>query len=280
MRGRGSRRRKAVRDPHLLYSAAVQSVDADLDFLERVYARRNETPFRLLREDFCGTAALACEWVRRGIDHHAWGVDLHRPTLAWSREHYVPRLGGAATRLHLLCRDVRRADAPRVDVVAALNFSYQVFKTRADLGRYFAQVRRSLRPGGMFFLDALGGTETATAVTERRRIAASTAFDGTAVPAFTYVWEQARFNPVDHAFVCHIHFHLGDGTRLRRAFTYEWRLWTLPELRELLAEAGFESSEVYVEGWDQGAEEGDGIFRRRTAFENDAGWIAYVVGLT
>jgi hypothetical protein len=98
------------------------------------------------------------------------------------------------------------------------------------------------------------------------------------VPAFTYIWEQAKFNPIDHEIVCHISFRLRGGKKLRRAFTYHWRLWTLPELREILAEAGFAGSDVYVEGWDDDADETDGVFRKRARFENQAGWVAYVVG--
>jgi hypothetical protein len=48
-------------------------------------------------------------------------------------------------------------------------------------------------------------------------------------------------------------------------------------VREVLAEAGFRSSEVYVEGWNEDEDEPNGIFRRRVAFENEASWIGYVV---
>jgi hypothetical protein len=65
---------------------------------------------------------------------------------------------------------------------------------------------------------------------------------------------------------------------MERAFTYDWRLWTLPELQEILLEAGFQDAEVYMEGWDDEADEADGIFRRRTRFDNMAGWVGYVVG--
>ena len=109
---------------------------------------------------------------------------------------------------------------------------------------------------------------------------ASTARDGTRLPAFTYIWEQARFNPINHHILCYIHFKLADGTRLNRAFTYDWRLWSLPEIQELMLEAGFDSVEIYVEGWDEDEDETDGIFRRRKQFENQSGWVAYVVGLT
>lgn len=266
---------------HLLYTAAVQSVETDLDFMQRVYRKeRGGQRFRRLREDFCGTAALACEWVRRNPKNWAWGVDLDRATLDWGQTHYVPRLGRAARRLRFLCSDVLEVREPKVDVVVAQNFSYSVFKQREQLQQYFRRVRRSLLPGGMFFLDAFGGTESIIAISETRRIAVSTALDGSRVSAFTYVWEQARFNPIDHHIVCHIHFKLGGGIKLNRAFTYDWRLWTLPELRELLLDSGFEAAEVYVEGWDEKEEDTDGIYRRRTRFENDAGWVAYVIGLS
>jgi len=275
---RRKRANGAIPDRHLLYSAAVQSPDTDLDFFERVYRRRRSRGFRLLREDFCGTAALACEWVRRHPDSRAWGVDLDRRTLDWGVERYVPLLGPEAGRLELICGDVLEPREPKVDVVAAQNFSYCVFKERAQLARYFGVVRRSLRNGGMFFLDAYGGTEAICYAKENRPIEASRAFDGTRVPAFTYVWEQATFNPVDHHTVCHIHFRLRGGRRIRRAFTYDWRLWTLPELRELLLEAGFANADVYIEGWDDKADDTDGVYRRRARFENQSGWVAYIVG--
>jgi len=264
-------------DRHLLYSAAVQSPETDLDFFERVYRRVRGGGFRLLREDFCGTAALACEWVRRHPDSRAWGIDLDRDTLDWGRRRYVPTLGSEAGRLELIRANVLGVHEPKVDVVAAQNFSYFVFKHRADLLAYFKVVRRALRRDGMFFLDAYGGTEAICPATENRRIEASKAFDGTRIPAFTYVWEQASFNPVDHHTVCHIHFKLRGGRRLKRAFTYDWRLWTLPEVREALVETGFSTADVYVEGWDDDADDTDGVFRRRARFENQSGWVAYIV---
>jgi len=272
------KKRSAPLHRHYLYSAAVQSVEADLKFFRRVYKRNHGKLFRRFREDFCGTAVLACDWVRRGAKHEAWGIDLDRKTLDWGRKRYVPRLGEGASRLHLLCEDVCQVTEPKVDLIAALNFSYSVFKTREGLVGYFRQVRRSLAEGGVFVLDAWGGTEAMCEEVDKRKIEAETAFDGTKVPAFTYVWEQARFNPIDHEILCHIHFRLPDGTKLKRAFSYDWRLWTLPEMCELLAEAGFDSSEVYTEGWDDDEDEADGVFRRRTYFENQEGWVAYVVG--
>jgi hypothetical protein len=162
--------------------------------------------------------------------------------------------------------------------VTAFNFSYWVFGTRALLLDYFRAAHAALGRRGMLFLDTFGGTESECTLEEHTHIPRGRDLDGSVIPAFRYTWEQASFNPVDRRIVCHIHFEHA-GRRLRRAFSYDWRLWTLPELRELLAEAGFRDSRVYIEGWDEKADEPDGVFRLRTRFENEGGWIAYVVGL-
>ena len=277
---KNKKRKKVVTDRHLLYSAAVQSPEADLDFFVRVYKAKNGRTFRDFREDFCGTAALACEWVRRGKQNRSWGIDLDSKTLDWGRKRYVSMLKRKAERIELLQQDVMESTAPKVDVIAALNFSYSVFKTREQLRDYFRSARQGLREGGVFFLDAFGGTEAMCEDREKRKVASSKAFDGTKIPAFTYVWEQKEFNTVDHNIVCQIHFKLANGEKLDRAFHYDWRLWSLPELQELLREAGFKAAEVYLEGWDEEEDDTDGVFRRRTHYENQSGWVAYVVGLT
>jgi SAM-dependent methyltransferase len=266
-------------DRHILYEASVQCVEADIDFFERVFKKKRKRPLRYLREDFCGTAALACEFLRRHPDNTAIGVDLDQPTLDWGIRHHVSRLGDAARRLALFNEDVRTVRTPPVDLVAALNFSYSVFKTREELRLYFSQVRRSLNEEGVFILDAFGGTDAMDELEEDRKITSGTLPDGTPLPPFVYVWDQAKFNVVNHHILCHIHFKFHDGSRMKRAFTYDWRLWTLPELQEILLEAGFAKAEVYLEGWDDEEDEADGIFRRRKQFENMAGWVGYVVGL-
>jgi SAM-dependent methyltransferase len=266
-------------DRHRLYEASVQGVEYDLDFFARVYRSIRGRRFTRLREDFCGTAAMACAWALRGPRHRAWGVDLDRETLEWSRRHHLAHMRGAARRVTLLRADVRRARLPRVDVIAAFNFSYWVFHRRRELVGYFRAARRGLAPGGLMFANAFGGSEATGTLTESRRIPASQAADGRRVPPFTYVWEQARFNPVDHRLLCHIHFRLVDGRMRRRAFTYDWRLWTLPEIVDAMREAGFADARVYAEGWDDARHAPDDVYRRRVRFEQQESWLAVVVGV-
>ncbi|MCW8874544.1 MAG: class I SAM-dependent methyltransferase, partial [Gammaproteobacteria bacterium] len=66
-----------------------------------------------------------------------------------------------------------------------------------------------------------------------------------------------------------------DKSKMKRAFTYEWRLWTLPELQELLKEAGFSKVTVYWQGWDED-DEPDGDFQPATEADADPGWVCFL----
>lgn len=262
-------------DRHALYEVAVQGPEWDLDLLERLYRGRHARAPRRFREDFCSTAALAAAWVVRHRENRAWGVDLDAEPLAWARRHRLPHLREAARRVTLSRHDVRRPGAPAVDVACALNFSWWVFHRRADLLAYLRAARAGLAPGGVLVLNAFGGARAERALTERTRKAASCAADGSPVPAFTYVWEQARFEPLTRNLIAHIHFELRDGRVLRRAFTYDWRMYTLPEIREAALEAGFRGFEIWSEGWDAKRRTHTGVVHRRAHLDNDDCWIAY-----
>jgi cyclopropane fatty-acyl-phospholipid synthase-like methyltransferase len=272
------KKKKPIPDLHYLYEASVQSTGTDLDFAARIFKNKRKKTPNDLREDFCGTAALACEWVKRSPKHRAWGVDIDQPTLDWGVAHNVPMVGKNAGALTLLCDNVLTVKTPPVDLVMALNFSYCVFKTREMLRAYFKQVRKALNQDGLFVMDIYGGTEASGTKLEPRKVDAHIAADGTKVPAFQYIWDQAEYNVIDHHVVNYIHFKLPKVGKIEKAFTYDWRLWTLPELQEVLIEAGFKSAEVYLHDWTKNGESDD-IYRRRTTYENALGWVAYVVGI-
>jgi SAM-dependent methyltransferase len=268
-RKRTKKRRVGPRstDRHRLYEEAVQSPAEHVKFFDRVYELAHGRLPKLLREDFCGTALLSTEWVRTRPDNVAVGVDLDQPTLAWAEKHNLaPLSSDERRRITLLHADVRDTRKPKVDVVAALNFSYFEFKTREELRGYFKGVRKSLKPGGLFVLDMFGGWEAQMEVTDKTRNS-----------GFTYVWEQTKYDPLTHLTQFHIHFNFHGGGGIRKAFEYNWRLWTIPEVRELLEEAGFGSVHVYFEGIDPDTDEGNGEFELVTEAENCPGWIAMLV---
>ena len=254
-------------DRHVLYELSVQEPGADLDFAERMYKKiRGKSP-TLLREDFCGTAALSCEWARRRRRNVALGVDLDPEVLEWGRRHHLKRLGAAAERVTLVEADVLEVQRPKADLTLAMNFSYWVFKTRPELLRYVRSACRSLKPDGVMVLDAFGGSDSQLILQEKKRVKGR---------GFTYVWDHAAFNPMTNEITCHIHFEFANGRRMRRAFTYHWRLWSLVEVCEALHEVGFKTADVYWEG-DGEDGTGDGVFRHRRRAENSRSWIAYIV---
>ena len=255
-------------DVHALYQQAVQCVEAEIDFVDETFAKLRGRKAKHLREDFCGTANAACEWVRRRRTNRAVAVDLDAEVLEWGRRHNVEPLGRSAGRVELVNADVFAVDRGGMDVVIAMNFSYWILHTRAGLRRYFEQVRAALVEDGVFFLDAYGGYDAFREMKEK------TEHDG-----FTYVWDQAWYDPITGRNRCRIHFRFPDGSRIRDAFVYEWRLWTLPEIREVLAEAGFHDVTVYWQGTDHRTGEGNGKFAPAEHGEADAGWITYVTAL-
>lgn len=255
-------------DKHLLYQESVQAPDEDAKFFSRYYKRHTGRPLRAFREDFCGTALLSCEHVKLHDNNEATGVDLHGPTLDWAHKHNASKLSAAQReRLQLIQANVLDVQAPKADLIAALNFSFSVFKTREEMGRYMKSGFKGLKPGGLFVLDNWGGGQAQFLMKERKKL-----------KGFTYVWDQADFDPVSHDILCKIHFEFPDGTRQRNAFTYDWRLWTLPELQELMQDAGFTDIHVLWEGTDKESGEGNGVFRRVKRGGDEEAWIAYVIG--
>lgn len=258
---------------HDLYQQSVQCPEAEVEFVEKVYTKRFGVRPVKIREDFCGTAYTSCEWVRRRKGNVAVGLDLHGPTIRWGLEHNAKDLDAEQrSRLRLFKRNVLspNAEGRGVDAVLAMNFSYWVFQTRDSLRAYFASVKKSLKKKGLFYLDIMGGWESMKEQQERRR-----------QKGFTYVWDQAEFDPITNRIRCHIHFEFKrkggtQGPAMRKAFTYDWRLWTIPEVRELLAEAGFKASTVYWEG-DDGKGGGNGVFKPQKKGEACESFIAYIV---
>ena len=267
--GRRARARTSIgpksRDPHWLYQESVQSPEIHFGFFERAYRERNGRRPRSLKEDFCGTALLAAQWVDGHKDRTAIGVDLDGPTLEWGRKHNLaPLSDDARARIALRRDNVLHVAKPKADIVVALNFSYCIFRTRPALRAYFEAARRSLTPGGLFVIDMFGGWEAQKPMVERTRHR-----------GFTYLWELKHYDPVANFGHYCIHFEFRGGGGIRNAFTYHWRLWTLPEIREILVEAGFKDIDIYWEGFDLRSGYGNSVFRKVEKAKNSQGWIAF-----
>ncbi len=263
--------------PHRLrlYQQAVQHPQAEVAFALKAYAhhRGKIPPPTLLREDFAGSAAVAAAWVAFDADHQAMAIESHAPTVRWAGRHTLPALGRRADDLHLLHADVLAARGPKVDITLALNFSCFIYHTRDDLRAYFRHARRCLRDRGLLIIDAYGGPGAMRAGTQWRTVQPPDA------EPFEYGWEQRGYDAVTQKVDCRIHFRFVNGDARPNAFRYDWRLWSLTELRELMLEAGFAGVHIWCDRFDLAAGLADGQFRPRKSIPAREDFVAYVVGL-
>ena len=253
-------------DIHELYEESVQNVENEVEFMQTTFQELSGRKAYLFREDFCGTASAACQWVTQGREYQAIGVDISPSVLEWGRANRVARLPTEdQARVSLIESNVLTVETPKVDVLAAFNFSYWIFEERATMISYMRCCYDALKDDGVLFMDMFGGSESFEETKEK-----------TKQDDFTYIWEQAEFHPVTNHMQCYIHFKFPDGSKIKRAFSYAWRLYTAPELRDMLLEAGFSKVTVYWEGDDEDGE-GNGEFTPEDKGEADLAWIAYIV---
>ncbi|KAL9354118.1 hypothetical protein Peur_052088 [Populus x canadensis] len=165
------------------------------------------------------------------------------------------------------------------DIVCAFNYSCCCLHKRAELVLYFKHVLGVLsKKGGIFVMDLYGGTSSESKLRLQRRF-----------PNFTYIWEQAEFDIIGRKTRISLHFHLQKQQRkLRHAFSYSWRLWSLPEIKDCLEEAGFQSVHFWIrqmpdteanrrtEGFGAGQ---DIKYEEVKTFEQADAWNAYIVAV-
>lgn len=248
---------------HALYELCAQAPQRDVRVLSAIHGGRP----KILGEDFCGTAALSRAWVALSARHAAVAVDHDAETLAKAPP---------SPRVKLIRSDVRRASSP-ADLIAVLNFSICELHRRADLLNYLRKARHRLTRRGCLICDIYGGGDAflTGSITQR--------FTGPRGERIRYDWEQRTADPLTGRVVNAMHFQVsgarGRATSLNNAFIYDWRLWSVPELREAMSEAGFGSTEVHDR--QPGAIDDHGEFHSHPiedAAEVGASFSVYVVG--
>lgn len=257
---------RRVFDKYELYRKAVQSAEGDVLFIQNVFSELKGRKPKTLREDFCGTFGLSCEWVKLNLSFQSYSIDLDPEPLDYGKGHYLSKLKpDQQKRMHLLEGDVTKAKLPATDIAVAMNFSYFVFKTREMMKRYFANSFKALNKNGIFILDCFGGSQCYDEIEDLTRMR-----------GFNYYWDQTGFDPVTNRALFYIHFKPKGQKKIEKVFTYDWRMWSIPELRDLLIEVGFAKTHVYWEGTTRSGD-GDGKFTRTEKGEACLSWIAYIV---
>ncbi|MCB0392427.1 MAG: class I SAM-dependent methyltransferase [Bdellovibrionales bacterium] len=254
-------------DKYHYYLRSVQSPAADVVFLRDTYKEIRKKPAKTLCEDFCGTFSISCEWTKLDKQHHAIGVDLDPEPLAYGKAHHLSQLNEEQTkRMKIIEGNVLDESLPKADIVSASNFSYYIFKQRQQLLDYFKNAKKRCKKDGLFIIDSFGGPDCMEAIEEE-----------TDYGDFKYFWDEDHFDPVTNYAQFYIHFKRKGEKKREKVFSYDWRMWSIPELRDLMLDAGFKNVHIYWEGEDENGE-GNGEFKRVTEGEEVRAWVAYLVG--
>lgn len=258
-------------DKYHYYMLSVQSPDVDVKFYQQTYRDFYGTEPVALREDFCGTFKICCEWTKLGQDKKAIGVDLDPEPIAYGKaKHFSELTEEQQSRVEVFNQDVMELKNPKADIVAAVNFSYFIFKERHKMVEYYKNIYESLHDKGLFILDIFGGSDIHENLEEETEYEEE---------RFSYFWDQESFDSITHEATFHIHFQRKGEKKREKVFSYDWRIWSIPEIRDILKDAGFTSTHVYWEGTDEDGE-GDGEYKKtESTDESCEGFVAYVVGV-
>ena len=256
-------------EKYRLYLASVQNPAADIDFINKEFKSIYGKKPMVLREDFCGTGMMACEWVQQSKDHKAYGIDLDMEPLSFGVvNHYSELTDEEQKRMKYINGNVMSTYDFKSDVVVAFNFSYYLFKKRNDLLKYFTEARKALKKDGAFFIDLFGGTEA------RQELEESVVHK-----KHTYYWDCSKYNPLTSECLYYIHFkNHSDGIKHEKVFTYDWRMWDARELMDILEDAGFSKMHIYWEGVDKDGT-GNGVFKKSLKADNCESWVTYICAL-
>ena len=261
-----------------LYELAAQLPGVQARFLHAVHGGSPET----LAEDFSGPASAARAWLALSPDHRAIATDADAEPLDHAERRLSETQGGAALERFMANHtDVMSAQG-RADIIASLNFAMCELHTREMLLTYLRHALFRLQPRGVLVADVYGGASALLCGTVEQVIDTD---DGELV----YTWEQRAADPLTAQVQCAMHFALPDGTVCEDAFVYDWRLWSVPELRDAMREAGFPQTEVYTSLGEAMTEDGELIVAPTLSdADPEAEWemeegaeeafVAYVVG--
>lgn len=219
-----------------------------------------------LREDFCGTAAISRSWIALSQSRTATAVDMDSIALsraARSLERAEPP--SMSTRIQFANADATEFRSRDVDVLTVPNSSIFLVTDRQRLRRYLEHVWHDLNEGGAIAIDMFGGP--------------SALGNGTTVvdcDGFRCIWQQEDFDFRTHIFDAHVRFQTRGHSPIASAFSYRMRLWSAPEVVDMLIESGFERTTVSI------ATTRNSFFNGRTMDANeDTGsdeWEQFIVG--
>lgn len=238
-----------------LYEHCVQNIPMTLRMVEAMHATGSRAAPRTLHEDFSGSAAFAHAWCQSNPKRSALAIDMDPEAHADGTPH--PRLKRFTADLSRL---PRITPAPsKADAIYAGNFATCELHTRDALVAYLTRARQRLAPGGVFVCDLYAGPGAWR--TGSTRVIHPPLPE---LPKYrvAYTWHQREADLISGLVANAIDFELLNSRgvavhELVNAFDYHWRLWSISEMRDAMAHAGFGEVDVYPDSPD--AIDADGV---------------------
>lgn len=263
-------------DKHECYQAAVQDVRKEARNLMSIFSElsgenhgaEGVVPTHL-QEDFCGTALLCREWVSKNPTRHAVGIDLDHDVLDYAQKKIND--SNLCDVVHLFNGDVLSFEAtelPAPHLVVALNYGICYFHRFSTLVKYFQRCRKILARGGIFICDLFNGLFPGNEPVSFWKTCNS----------FEYLFEQTKVDPLSNTCHGRINFKFSDGSWMRRAFSYHFRMWSLAEVKDAMLEAGFEHVDFYISLDDKDCAVSNRVYTRILDKVQDlhSPWNAYI----
>ncbi|KAL2894220.1 Xin actin-binding repeat-containing protein 2 [Bienertia sinuspersici] len=179
----------------------------------------------------------ATEWLRTDPRRSAIGVDLDLEALNWCMENNVNKLLEASlvksSHPENLMENVtiqeNEDSAQKIPVENSLGSAASV--SGGNLKKDFSFPGRDIVCAFNYNCCCLQKRKELVAYSKH-------AFD--ALSRKGYTWEQAEFDAIQRMTRISLHYQLHKPQKkIRNAFSYNWRLWSLPEIRDYLEETGY-----------------------------------------
>jgi len=221
-----------------------------MTFFEQALARYRAVP-RHIADIGCGTGTLSLRLFEQG--YKVTGIDLSEEMLIEAQN----KAAHPSPRLRFLCQDMRELRLPEpCDVAVSFCDSLNYLLDAADVQQTFTQVRKALRPGGLFLFDMHSVHKL------REKLGQNIFYEIT--DEVSYLWQssfEAKTNTVEYDITF---FALEDPQEeLYRRFreVHKQRAYEIGDVRAMLAAAGFSTVEVYADFcWDVPHETSERLF--------------------
>ena len=212
---------------HDFYQKSVQSVKVENEFFKKIFRMiYNKLPYTL-REDFCGTGLLASSWTNSSVENYSVGIDIDQEALDYGKEKNV-----TTDRVRLINHNVLKEfdKNEKFDIICSLNYSHFLLTKRTELKTYFKNVFNNISRG-ILILDFFGGSH----------VYENHSFNKMEF----YQFSGKAINIMNSISKCSLNYKIKKN-KFKTMFTYEFRVYTIIEMREALEEVGFTKFKIYI----------------------------------